>query len=230
MVDSLVTGKRANMASFADRVEFIEGDLADDRRRAAAVEGMEFVLHQAAIPSVPRSVAEPERCHRANVDATLNVLLAAAGTPASERLVFAGSSSVYGNSATLPKREDMPPNPLSPYALHKLIGEQYARLFTSLYGLETVTIRYFNVFGPRQDPVVAVLRRDLAVHPCPGGGPVADHLRRRRTDPRFHVRRQRGGRRPEGVHGARRRPGRVFNVATGGRDVAQSPLPRRSRS
>jgi nucleoside-diphosphate-sugar epimerase len=151
VVDSLVTGNRANMASFADRVEFIEGDLADPAVARRSVEGMEFVLHQAAIPSVPRSVAEPERCHRANVDATLNVLLASRDAGI-KRLLFAGSSSVYGNSATLPKREDMPPNPLSPYALHKLVGEQYARLFTSLYGLETVTTRYFNVFGPRQDP------------------------------------------------------------------------------
>jgi nucleoside-diphosphate-sugar epimerase len=146
-----VTGKRANMASFANRVDFIEGDLADLAVARRAVDGMEFVLHQAAIPSVPRSVAEPERCHRANVDGTLNVLLASRDAGIT-RLIFAGSSSVYGNSATLPKREDMPTNPLSPYALHKLVGEQYARLFTSLYGLETVTTRYFNVFGPRQDP------------------------------------------------------------------------------
>ena len=151
VVDSLVTGKRANMASFVDRIEFIEGDLAEIAVARRAVDGMEFVLHQAAIPSVPRSVAEPERCHRANVDGTLNVLLASRDAGI-RRLVFAGSSSVYGNSATLPKREDMPPKPLSPYALHKLVGEQYAQLFTSLYGLETVTTRYFNVFGPRQDP------------------------------------------------------------------------------
>jgi nucleoside-diphosphate-sugar epimerase len=151
VVDSLVTGSRANMASFVDRIEFIEGDLAEIAVARRAVDGMEFVLHQAAIPSVPRSVAEPERCHRANVDGTLNVLLASRDAGI-RRLVFAGSSSVYGNSATLPKREDMPPKPLSPYALHKLVGEQYAQLFTSLYGLETVTTRYFNVFGPRQDP------------------------------------------------------------------------------
>jgi nucleoside-diphosphate-sugar epimerase len=151
VVDSLVTGSRANMASFVDRIEFVEGDLAEIAVARRAVDGMEFVLHQAAIPSVPRSVAEPERCHRANVDGTLNVLLASRDAGI-RRLVFAGSSSVYGNSPTLPKREDMPPKPLSPYALHKLVGEQYAQLFTSLYGLETVTTRYFNVFGPRQDP------------------------------------------------------------------------------
>jgi len=109
------------------------------------------VLHQAAIPSVPRSVADPLTSHRACVNATLNVLLAARDAGV-KRLVYAGSSSVYGNQPTLPKREDMVPQPLSPYALQKLVGEQYGQMFTALYGLETVTTRYFNVFGPRQDP------------------------------------------------------------------------------
>ena len=151
VVDSLVTGHRENLAAVAGRVEFIEGDLADAGVADAAAAGVDYVLHQAAIPSVPRSVTEPVFCHRANVDATLNVLVAARDAGV-RRLVFAGSSSVYGNAAALPKREDMPPEPLTPYALQKLIGEQYARLFTALYGLETVTTRYFNVFGPRQDP------------------------------------------------------------------------------
>jgi nucleoside-diphosphate-sugar epimerase len=109
------------------------------------------VLHQAAIPSVPRSVKDPARSNRANVDGTLALLLAARDAGV-RRVVFAGSSSVYGDAATLPKREDMPANPLSPYALQKLVGEQYCQMFTRLYGLETVSIRYFNVFGPRQDP------------------------------------------------------------------------------
>jgi nucleoside-diphosphate-sugar epimerase len=112
---------------------------------------VEYVLHQAAIPSVPRSVQDPITSHRANVDATLNVLVAARDARV-RRLVFAGSSSAYGDTPTLPKREDMPTNPLSPYALQKVVGEQYLQLFTTLYGLETVSIRYFNVFGPRQDP------------------------------------------------------------------------------
>src|SRR5262249_54485189 len=111
----------------------------------------DYVLHQAAIPSVPRSVKDPITSNRANVDATLNVLVASRDAGV-KRLVFAGSSSAYGNTPTLPKREEMPSNPLSPYALQKVIGEQYLRLFTELYGLETVSIRYFNVFGPRQDP------------------------------------------------------------------------------
>ena len=151
VVDSLITGKRANLAGVADRIEFVLGDLADADVAGRAVEGVDYVLHQAAIPSVPRSVSEPVQCHRANVDATLNLLVAARDARV-RRVVYAGSSSVYGNAAALPKREDMAPEPLSPYALQKLVSEQYARMFTSLYGLETVTTRYFNVFGPRQDP------------------------------------------------------------------------------
>ncbi len=151
VVDSLVTGKRANLAHLGDAVEFIEGDLADLEVARRAVEGCEFVLHQAAIPSVPRSVSDPIASNRANIDATLNVLVAARDAGV-RRVVYAGSSSAYGNTPTLPKREDMPTSPLSPYALQKLVGEQYMQMFSRLYGLETVTIRYFNVFGPRQDP------------------------------------------------------------------------------
>ncbi len=151
VVDSLVTGKRANLAHLGDAVEFIEGDLADLDVARRAVEGCEFVLHQAAIPSVPRSVSDPIASNRANIDATLNVLVAARDA-AVRRVVYAGSSSAYGNTPTLPKREDMLTSPLSPYALQKLVGEQYMQMFSRLYGLETVTIRYFNVFGPRQDP------------------------------------------------------------------------------
>ncbi len=151
VVDSLVTGYRRNLAAVASRVEFIEGDLAQAAVAAAASAGVDYILHQAAIPSVPRSVTEPVFCHEANVNATLNLLVAARDAGV-RRLVFAGSSSVYGNVAVLPTHEDVPLDPLTPYALQKLIGEQYLRLFTSLYGLETVTTRYFNVFGPRQDP------------------------------------------------------------------------------
>jgi nucleoside-diphosphate-sugar epimerase len=132
-------------------VEFLEGDLADLDFARRAVTGSDYVLHQAALPSVPRSVKDPITSNRANVDATLNVLVAARDAGV-RRVVFAGSSSAYGNTATSPKHEDMPTSPLSPYALQKVVGEQYLQMFTSLYGLETVTIRYFNVFGPRQDP------------------------------------------------------------------------------
>jgi UDP-N-acetylglucosamine/UDP-N-acetyl-alpha-D-glucosaminouronate 4-epimerase len=150
VADSLITGKRSNVAHLPE-VEFLEGDLADLEFAQRAAVGCEFVLHQAAIPSVPRSVKDPISSNRANVDGTLNMLVAARDAGV-RRLVFAGSSSAYGNTPTLPKHERMPTGPLSPYALQKVIGEQYLQMFTRLYGLETVTIRYFNVFGPRQDP------------------------------------------------------------------------------
>ena len=150
VVDSLITGKRKNLAHLAG-VEFVEGDLAELAVAVRAVDGMDYVLHQAAIPSVPRSVKDPIASNRANIDASLNVLVAARDAGV-KRLVYAGSSSAYGDTPTLPKREDMPTSPLSPYALQKLVSEQYCQMFTRLYGLETVTTRYFNVFGPRQDP------------------------------------------------------------------------------
>jgi len=151
VADSFVTGREENLAVLDGRAECLRGDLADEAFARRAVEGMDIVLHQAAIPSVPRSVSDPLTSHRANVDATLNVLVAARDAGVT-RVVYAASSSAYGDTPTLPKREDMPTRPLSPYALQKLIGEQYMELFTQLYGLETVSIRYFNVFGPRQDP------------------------------------------------------------------------------
>ena len=150
VVDNLSTGKRRNLAHVPG-VEFVEGDLADIEVARRAVAGAEYVLHQAAIPSVPRSVSDPVTSNRSNIDATLNVLVAARDAGV-RRLVYAASSSAYGDTPTLPKHEAMPANPLSPYALQKLVGEQYAAMFTRLYGFETVSIRYFNVFGPRQDP------------------------------------------------------------------------------
>ena len=150
VADSFITGKRANL-DVIKAAEFLEGDLADLPFAAQAVAGMDYVLHQAAIPSVPRSVDDPVTSNRANITATINTLWAAKDAGI-KRLVYAASSSAYGNTPTLPKREDMPTHPLSPYALQKLVGEQYCQLFTSLYGFETVGIRYFNVFGPRQDP------------------------------------------------------------------------------
>jgi nucleoside-diphosphate-sugar epimerase len=150
VVDSLITGKRHNLDALPG-AEFLEGDLADLPVAQRAVDGIEYVLHQAAIPSVPRSVKDPLTSNRANIDASLNVLVAARDAGV-KRLVYAGSSSAYGDTDTLPKTEDMPTKPLSPYALQKLVVEQYCQMFTRLYGFETVTIRYFNVFGPRQDP------------------------------------------------------------------------------
>jgi UDP-glucose 4-epimerase len=150
VVDSLITGKRENLAHLP-QVEFIHGDLAEMDVARRAVQGIEYVLHQAAIPSVPRSVEDPVISNRANIDASVNLLVAARDAGV-RRVVYAGSSSAYGNSETLPKVETMPTAPLSPYALQKLVAEQYCQMFTNLYGFETVSIRYFNVFGPRQDP------------------------------------------------------------------------------
>jgi nucleoside-diphosphate-sugar epimerase len=171
IVDSFITGKRENLVHLP-KAEFIEGDLADVSVAKKAVAGMDYVLHQAAIPSVPRSVEDPITSNRANIDSTLNVLVAARDAKV-KRIVYAGSSSAYGNTPTLPKQEDMPNNPLSPYALQKLVGEQYLQMFTQLYGLETVTTRYFNVFGPRQDPsspysgVISVFSRALLENRSP---------------------------------------------------------------
>jgi nucleoside-diphosphate-sugar epimerase len=150
VIDNLITGKRGNLAHLPG-VEFLEGDLADLSVAHRAVQGVEIVLHQAAIPSVPRSVEDPITSNRANVDASLNLLVAARDAGV-KRVVYAGSSSAYGDTPVLPKVESMPTAPLSPYALQKLVAEEYCRMFTRLYGLETVTTRYFNVFGPRQDP------------------------------------------------------------------------------
>jgi nucleoside-diphosphate-sugar epimerase len=150
VVDNLSTGKRQNIAHLPT-VELIQADLAESGVAERAVKGIDYVLHQAAIPSVPRSVQDPITSNRANIDASLNLLVAARDAGV-KRLVYAGSSSAYGNTPTLPKVETMATEPLSPYALQKLVAEQYCRMFTDLYGLETVTIRYFNVFGPRQDP------------------------------------------------------------------------------
>ncbi|MGB0972105.1 MAG: SDR family oxidoreductase [Mycobacterium sp.] len=148
VVDDLSTGLFENIPAGA---EFIEGDLTDAATAANAVRNCEVVLHQAAIPSVPRSIASPLRSHNANINATFNVLIAARDAGV-RRVVYAASSSAYGDTLILPKVENMPANPRSPYALQKQVGEVYCQLFTRLYKLETVSIRYFNVFGPRQHP------------------------------------------------------------------------------
>ena len=149
-VDNFSTGKRENLAGIG-ALTLVEGDLAEPAVAAKACRGVEIVFHEAAIPSVPRSVADPLGSNRANVDATVQLLVAAreAGV---RRVVYAASSSAYGNSPTLPKREDFLPDPISPYAVAKLAGEHYMRCFHAVYGMETVCLRYFNVFGPRQDP------------------------------------------------------------------------------
>ncbi len=146
--DDLSTGKRENVPAGA---EFIAGDLRVYESVKRATEGVSYVLHTGAIPSVPRSVEDPVATNQVNVTGTLNVLLAARECGV-KRVVFSSSSSVYGDTPTLPKREDMPASPLSPYAVQKITGEYYCRIFYELYGLETVALRYFNVFGPRQNP------------------------------------------------------------------------------
>jgi UDP-glucose 4-epimerase len=149
-IDNFIAGKRSNLDGL-EAMEFIEGDLTDPSTCAKACEGVEIVFHEAALASVPRSVADPVTTNRHCVDATLNLLVAARAAGV-RRVLYAGSSSVYGDSPTLPKHEEMIPAPISPYAVAKLAGEQYMRAFYRVYGLETVVLRYFNVFGPYQDP------------------------------------------------------------------------------
>jgi nucleoside-diphosphate-sugar epimerase len=151
VVDNLATGKRERLADLEGSIEFVEGDLADPDICENALDGVDYVLHQAAVPSVQRSVKNPIETNRANVTSTLN-LLESCRKHGVRRFVNASSSSAYGDTPVLPKREDMPPNPLSPYALQKFVGERYCQLYFRLYGLETVSLRYFNVFGPSQDP------------------------------------------------------------------------------
>jgi nucleoside-diphosphate-sugar epimerase len=149
-IDSFITGKRANLTGL-EAMEFIEGDLADPVACVRACAGVEIAFHEAALASVPRSVADPVATNVNCVDATLNLLVAARDAGV-RRVVYAGSSSAYGDTPTLPKREEMLPNPISPYAVAKLAGEHYMRVFSRVYGMETVVLRYFNVFGPYQDP------------------------------------------------------------------------------
>ena len=149
-IDNLTTGKRSNLVGL-ESMQFIEGDLTDPGQCADACKGIEIVFHEAALASVPRSVADPAATNLHCVTATLNLLIAARAAGV-RRVVYAGSSSAYGDTPTLPKREEMLPNPISPYAVAKLAGEHYMRTFARVYGLETVVLRYFNVFGPFQDP------------------------------------------------------------------------------
>ena len=151
-VDNFSTGNRENLTDILNRIDFREADITDLDAMHKACAGADFVLHQAAIPSVPKSVLDPLGSNRANVDGTVNLLVAARDAKV-KRVVYAASSSAYGDTPTLPKREEMIPNPISPYAVAKLASEYYMTSFYRCYGLETVCLRYFNIFGPRQDPV-----------------------------------------------------------------------------
>lgn len=150
-VDNLSTGKLENLDDISGRIDFQRADILDLAAMQTACRGVDYVLHQAAVPSVPRSVLDPMENNRSNLDGTLSLLLAARDAGV-KRVVFAASSSVYGDTPVLPKREDMPPRPVSPYAVAKLASEYYMTSFYRCYGLETVCLRYFNIFGPRQDP------------------------------------------------------------------------------
>lgn len=176
VLDNFLTGNRANLAGLQGELEVLEGDLRNAATCTAAMRDASYVLHVAALPSVSRSVADPQSSHDINVNGTFNLLLAARDAGV-KRFVYSSSSSVYGDTPELPKEERMKPNPLSPYAVTKLTGEHYCSVFTSLYGLSTVSMRYFNVFGPRQDPnsqysaviprfITAMLR---GVPPCVNG-------------------------------------------------------------
>lgn len=152
IVDNFITGKKENIASFLDDIELIEGDIRNFEICRRALEGVDFVLHQAALPSVPRSIKDPLLTDEINIKGTLNLLLASRDAGV-KRFVFASSSSVYGDDPNLPKKEGTLGNPLSPYAISKLAGEKYCQVFSPLYGLSTVCLRYFNIFGPCQDPL-----------------------------------------------------------------------------
>lgn len=151
VLDNLLTGKKSNLAGIIDKIEFLEADMGDSQVAEAAMRNIDVVLHQGALPSVPRSVDDPALTHKHCVDATFALLMAARDAGV-KRFVYAASSSAYGDAPTSPKVETMRPNPLSPYAVGKLVGEYYCSVFSKIFGLETVSLRYFNVFGPYQDP------------------------------------------------------------------------------
>ena len=172
-VDNLATGNRKNIAEILDRIDFREADILDLNAMHDAFKGVDYVFHEAAVPSVPKSVLDPIGSNRANIDGTVNVLVAARDAGV-KRTIFAGSAAVYGDNPVLPRAESQEPQPLSPYALTKLAGEQYCRIFTRVFGHEAVALRFFNIFGPRQNPhspytgvlskfIVAYLRGDTPV-------------------------------------------------------------------
>jgi nucleoside-diphosphate-sugar epimerase len=151
VLDNLSTGKKSNLTDILNSIEFVEGDMGDEETARRCMQGIDIVLHQGALPSVPRSVEDPAATHRHCVDATFTLLLAARDAKV-KRFVYAASSSAYGDSPTLPKIETMTPDPKSPYAAAKLFGEYYCSVFSKVFGLETISLRYFNVFGPYQNP------------------------------------------------------------------------------
>jgi nucleoside-diphosphate-sugar epimerase len=215
--DNFCTGSRRNLARILHRIEFHEGDLRDAAAVERACEGVDYVLHQGALPSVPRSVKDPRTSHEANIDGTFNVLEGARANGA-KRVVYAASSSAYGNQPGFPRHEGMTPQPIAPYPVQKLAGELYMQSYWRVYGLETVCLRYFNIFGPRQvpdSPYSGVMAKFILQMMR---GETAGDLRRWRAGAGLHVRRQRGEREPAGLgSSAEKVAGRVFNVACGER-------------
>ena len=202
VLDNFSTGKRRNIETFESHVDVREVDLASETGLASHLRGVDYVIHQAAIPSVPRSMKDPVRSHEANVNGTLNLLVACreAGV---RRVIYASSSSLYGESEVLPKHEEMAPRPMSPYGGQKLFGEVYCQVFWRAYGLETVSLRKFNVFGPRQDASSAysgVLARFI---PAVLGGKEPRYLRRRFAVEGFHLCIERRRRKHPGLQGGR---------------------------
>jgi UDP-glucose 4-epimerase len=215
-IDSFVTGKRENLVGL-EGMDFLAGDLADPAVCAEACAGVEVIFHEAALASVPRSVEDPVATNVACVDATLNLLVAARAAKV-RRVIYAGSSAAYGDAATLPKHEGMLPDPITPYAVAKLAGEHYLRSFTRVYGLETVVLRYFNVFGPYQDPtshysgVLAIFcRRMLA------GEPVTIHGDGEQSRDFTYIENVVQGNLLAAAAPAEKVSGRMMNLATGSR-------------
>ncbi len=222
VLDDLSTGKEANLSGVAGRVELIRGSICDAETVRRACAGVDYVLHLAARTSVPRSILEPAETNRVNVDGTLNVLIAARDARV-KRFVFAASSSAYGDSSTLPKLESMPAVPISPYGVTKLVGEVYAQVFGRCYGLETVCLRYFNVFGPRQDPnspYSGVLSRFITAL-LDGAQPVVFGDGEHSRDFNYVENVVHATLRAAEVPGA---SGLVFNVGTGGRFTLNQTL------
>ena len=192
VVDNLLTGHARNLDEVRGAIDFHQVDIRDYDALRNAMEGVEIVFHEAAIPSVPRSIHEPVPSHEVNINGTFNVLQAAkeAGV---RRVIYAASSSAYGDTEELPKVETMTPRPKSPYAAQKLLGEHYMSVWASCFGLETVSLRYFNVYRPAAGSLKRVFRSALAVHDRNPRTARADHFRRRGTIARFHFRGRCGG-------------------------------------
>ena len=200
VIDNLLSGRESNLEEIRRSVDFERADICEYEQIAPLIRGAAVVFHEAAIPSVTRSIVDPLPSHEVNINGTFNVLRAAQEGKAG-RIVYAASSSAYGDTEALPKVETMTPRPKSPYALQKLVGEYYANVFSSVFGVEAVALRYFNVYGPRQDPLQPVFWRAVAVHEGDFGAAFSHDLRRRRAVAGLYLCRRCRGSEPEGRSG-----------------------------